>query len=142
MSSVRFICGTQDIHKTLERKISEFYGTEDTILYAAAFDANGGVFEPLLGEKDAIISIGAGVEKVEEEKMERDIEIKKEQTTKHCCKENQQVKCVCHCCLRTWSLSLKVCRSCCTFSSAVCIFMSTLAIGCNKNLEQMDCDGN
>ena len=49
MSSVRFICGTQDIHKTLERKISEFYGTEDTILYAAAFDANGGVFEPLLG---------------------------------------------------------------------------------------------
>ena len=56
MSSVRFICGTQDIHKTLERKISEFYGTEDTILYAAAFDANGGVFEPLLGEDDAIIS--------------------------------------------------------------------------------------
>lgn len=56
MSSVRFICGTQDIHKTLEKKISEFYGTEDTILYAAAFDANGGVFEPLLGDKDAIIS--------------------------------------------------------------------------------------
>jgi glycine C-acetyltransferase len=56
MSSVRFICGTQDIHKTLERKISEFYGLEDTILYAAAFDANGGVFEPLLGENDAIIS--------------------------------------------------------------------------------------
>jgi glycine C-acetyltransferase len=56
MSSVRFICGTQDIHKTLEKKISEFYGTEDTILYAAAFDANGGVFEPLFGEGDAIIS--------------------------------------------------------------------------------------
>lgn len=56
MSSVRFICGTQDIHKTLEAKIAEFYGTEDTILYAAAFDANGGVFEPLFGEKDAIIS--------------------------------------------------------------------------------------
>ena len=56
MSSVRFICGTQDIHKTLERKIAEFYGTEDTILYAAAFDANGGVFEPLFGEEDAIIS--------------------------------------------------------------------------------------
>jgi glycine C-acetyltransferase len=56
MSSVRFICGTQDIHKTLERKISEFYGTEDTILYAAAFDANGGVFEPLFGAEDAIIS--------------------------------------------------------------------------------------
>ena len=56
MSSVRFICGTQDIHKTLEKKISEFYGTEDTILYAAAFDANGGVFEPLLGPEDAIIS--------------------------------------------------------------------------------------
>ena len=56
MSSVRFICGTQDIHKKLERKISEFLGTEDTILYAAAFDANGGVFEPLLGEEDAIIS--------------------------------------------------------------------------------------
>ncbi len=56
MSSVRFICGTQDIHKELERKISEFYGTEDTILYAAAFDANGGVFEPLLGAEDAIIS--------------------------------------------------------------------------------------
>lgn len=56
MSSVRFICGTQDIHKTLEQKIAEFYGTEDTILYAAAFDANGGVFEPLLNENDAIIS--------------------------------------------------------------------------------------
>ena len=56
MSSVRFICGTQDIHKELERKISEFLGTEDTILYAAAFDANGGVFEPLLGPEDAIIS--------------------------------------------------------------------------------------
>lgn len=56
MSSVRFICGTQDIHKTLEQKIAEFYGTEDTILYAAAFDANGGVFEPLLGKEDAIIS--------------------------------------------------------------------------------------
>jgi len=56
MSSVRFICGTQDIHKTLERKIAEFYGTEDTILYEAAFDANGGVFEPLFTEEDAIIS--------------------------------------------------------------------------------------
>jgi glycine C-acetyltransferase len=56
MSSVRFICGTQDIHKELERKIAAFLGTEDTILYAAAFDANGGVFEPLFGEKDAIIS--------------------------------------------------------------------------------------
>ncbi|MEQ8470544.1 MAG: glycine C-acetyltransferase [Marinoscillum sp.] len=56
MSSVRFICGTQDLHKELERKISEFLGTEDTILYAAAFDANGGVFEPLLGPEDAIIS--------------------------------------------------------------------------------------
>ncbi|MBK7408352.1 MAG: glycine C-acetyltransferase [Saprospirales bacterium] len=56
LSSVRFICGTQDIHKTLERKIAEFLGTEDSILYAAAFDANGGLFEPLLGEEDAIIS--------------------------------------------------------------------------------------
>lgn len=56
LSSVRFICGTQDIHKTLEKKISEFLGTEDTILYAAAFDANGGVFEPLFNEQDAIIS--------------------------------------------------------------------------------------
>jgi glycine C-acetyltransferase len=56
MSSVRFICGTQDIHKELEQKIAEFLGTEDTILYAAAFDANGGVFEPLLGPEDAIIS--------------------------------------------------------------------------------------
>jgi glycine C-acetyltransferase len=56
MSSVRFICGTQDIHKELEAKIASFYGTDDTILYAAAFDANGGVFEPLLGEEDAIIS--------------------------------------------------------------------------------------
>lgn len=56
MSSVRFICGTQDIHKTLESKISGFLGTDDTILYAAAFDANGGVFEPLLGPEDAIIS--------------------------------------------------------------------------------------
>lgn len=56
MSSVRFICGTQDIHKKLEKKIASFYGTEDTILYAAAFDANGGVFEPLLTAEDAIIS--------------------------------------------------------------------------------------
>lgn len=56
MSSVRFICGTQDIHKQLEATIADFYGTEDTILYAAAFDANGGVFEPLLGAEDAIIS--------------------------------------------------------------------------------------
>ncbi len=56
MSSVRFICGTQDIHKQLERKISDFLGTEDTILYAAAFDANGGVFEPLFNAEDAIIS--------------------------------------------------------------------------------------
>lgn len=56
LSSVRFICGTQDIHKELEQKISEFLGTEDTILYAAAFDANGGLFEPLLGKEDAIIS--------------------------------------------------------------------------------------
>lgn len=56
MSSVRFICGTQDIHKTLEQKISEFLGMEDTILYAAAFDANGGIFEPLFGPEDAIIS--------------------------------------------------------------------------------------
>ena len=56
MSSVRFICGTQDIHKELEKKLAEFLGTEDTILYAAAFDANGGVFEPLFNEQDAIIS--------------------------------------------------------------------------------------
>ncbi len=56
MSSVRFICGTQDIHKTLEKKLADFLGTQDTILYAAAFDANGGVFEPLFGEEDAIIS--------------------------------------------------------------------------------------
>src|SRR5687767_15289146 len=56
LSSVRFICGTQDIHKELENKLSKFLGTEDTILYAAAFDANGGVFEPLFGDQDAIIS--------------------------------------------------------------------------------------
>ncbi len=56
MASVRFICGTGDLHKQLEEKIAEFFGTEDTILYAACFDANGGVFEPLLGEEDAIIS--------------------------------------------------------------------------------------
>ena len=56
MSSVRFICGTTDLHKKLEQKIAEFFGMEDTILYAAAFDANGGVFEPLLTEQDAIIS--------------------------------------------------------------------------------------
>ena len=56
MSSVRFICGTQDIHKELEKKLADFLGTEDTILYAAAFDANGGVFEPLFGDQDAIIS--------------------------------------------------------------------------------------
>ena len=56
LSSVRFICGTQDIHKKLEKKLSNFLGMEDTILYAAAFDANGGLFEPLFSDKDAIIS--------------------------------------------------------------------------------------
>ena len=56
VSSVRFICGTQDVHKQLESAIAQFFGTEDTILYAACFDANGGVFEPLLTEQDAIIS--------------------------------------------------------------------------------------
>lgn len=56
LSSVRFICGTQDLHKTLEQRLARFLGTEDTILYAAAFDANGGLFEPLLGEQDAVIS--------------------------------------------------------------------------------------
>ena len=56
MSSVRFICGTQDIHKELEQKIAQFLGTEDSILYAACFDANGGVFESLFNENDAIIS--------------------------------------------------------------------------------------
>jgi glycine C-acetyltransferase len=56
MASVRFICGTQDLHKTLEAKIAAFFGTEDAILYAACFDANGGLFEPLLGEDDAVIS--------------------------------------------------------------------------------------
>src|SRR5437867_6300758 len=56
LSSVRFICGTQDLHKALEEKIARFLGTDDTILYAACFDANGGVFEPLLGEQDAIVS--------------------------------------------------------------------------------------
>src|SRR6478672_821148 len=56
MSSVRFICGTQDLHKELEKKISAFFGTDDTILYSSCFDANGGLFETLLGEEDAIIS--------------------------------------------------------------------------------------
>ncbi|RZA22903.1 MAG: aminotransferase class I/II-fold pyridoxal phosphate-dependent enzyme, partial [Lysobacteraceae bacterium] len=56
MASVRFICGTQDLHKQLEARIASFFGTEDTILYAACFDANGGLFEPLLGEDDAVIS--------------------------------------------------------------------------------------
>ncbi|HBS63050.1 MAG TPA: glycine C-acetyltransferase, partial [Stenotrophomonas sp.] len=56
MASVRFICGTQDLHKQLERQIADFFGKQDTILYAACFDANGGLFEPLLGENDAIIS--------------------------------------------------------------------------------------
>src|SRR5205809_1773307 len=56
LSSVRFICGTQDLHKTLEEKIARFLGTDDTLLYAACFDANGGVFEPLLAEQDAVIS--------------------------------------------------------------------------------------
>jgi glycine C-acetyltransferase len=57
MSSVRFICGTQDIHKQLEAAVSKYFGTEDTILCAACFDANGGVFEPLFSDEDAIISI-------------------------------------------------------------------------------------
>src|SRR3546814_13388054 len=56
MASVRFICGTQDLHKQLEKTIADFFGTEDTILYAACFDANGGLYEPLPGEGDAIIS--------------------------------------------------------------------------------------
>ena len=59
MSSVRFICGTQDIHKTLEKKIADFFHTEDTILYSSCFDANGGLFEPLFGKDDAIIKVGS-----------------------------------------------------------------------------------
>ena len=69
MSSVRFICGTQDIHKELEKKIADFLDTEDTILYAAAFDANGGVFEPLFGEEDAIISDALNHASIIDDKM-------------------------------------------------------------------------
>lgn len=96
MSSVRFICGTQDIHKQLEKKIAEFLGTEDTILYAAAFDANGGVFEPLFNESDAIISDalnhasiidGVRLCKAERHRYEhnnmQDLEVKL-QETQHC----------------------------------------------------------
>jgi hypothetical protein len=61
---------------------------------------------------------------------------------KKCCKVSEQVRCACHCCLRSWSLSLNACEGCCAISSAACIFMSTLAMGCNKCLEQMDCDGH
>jgi hypothetical protein len=61
---------------------------------------------------------------------------------KRCCKVSEQTRCACHCCLRSWSLILNACEGCCAFSSAVCIFMSSLAIGCNKCLEQMDCDGH
>ena len=65
-----------------------------------------------------------------------------EEPVKRCCKVNEQTRCACHCCLRSWSLTLNACEGCCAFSSAVCIFMSSLAIGCNKCLEQMDCDGH
>ena len=65
-----------------------------------------------------------------------------EEPVKRCCKVSEQTRCACHCCLRSWSLTLNACEGCCAFSSAVCIFMSSLAIGCNKCLEQMDCDGH
>lgn len=70
------------------------------------------------------------------------VETMEREPVKKCCKVSEKVKCACHCCLRTWSLSLNACEGCCAISSAACIFMSTLAMGCNKCLEQMDCDGN
>lgn len=70
------------------------------------------------------------------------VETMEREPVKKCCKVSENVKCACHCCLRTWSLSLNACEGCCAISSAACIFMSTLAMGCNKCLEQMDCDGN
>lgn len=61
---------------------------------------------------------------------------------KKCCSVSEEVRCICHCCIRSWSLSLNACEGCCAISSAACIFMSALAMGCNKCLEQMDCDGH
>jgi hypothetical protein len=78
---------------------------------------------------------------VKEPKLEN-MERENEEPKKRCCKVSEEVRCVCHCCLRSWSLSLNACEGCCAISSAACIFMSTLAIGCNKCLEQMDCDGH
>jgi hypothetical protein len=78
---------------------------------------------------------------IKEPTVER-IETNEREPVKKCCKVSEQVKCACHCCLRSWSLSLNACEGCCAISSAACIFMSALAMGCNKCLEQMDCDGH
>lgn len=85
-----------------------------------------------------LVELAKEVKEVKEptcEEMERE-------TNKKCCTVSQQAKCVCHCCLRTWSCSLNTVEGCCAVSSAACIFMSTLAIGCNKFLEYIDCDGH
>ena len=82
------------------------------------------------------------VNEVKEPKVENMERAMEEEPKKRCCKVSEEVRCVCHCCLRSWSLSLNACEGCCAISSAACIFMSTLAIGCNKCLEQMDCDGH
>jgi len=76
------------------------------------------------------------------EVKEPTVEIIEREPVKKCCKVSEEVRCVCHCCLRSWSLSLNACEGCCAISSAACIFMSALAMGCNNCLEQMDCDGH
>jgi hypothetical protein len=88
-----------------------------------------------------VVGVINKVNEVKEPKVEN-MERENEEPKKRCCKVSEEVRCVCHCCLRSWSLSLNACEGCCAISSAACIFMSALAIGCNKCLEQMDCDGH
>jgi len=92
-------------------------------------------------EELTVVEVINEINEMNEPKVEK-IEREEKEPVKRCCKVSEQVRCACHCCLRSWSLSLNTCEGCCVVSSAVCIFMSTLAIGCNKCLEQMDCDGH
>jgi len=86
-------------------------------------------------EPDTVVQLAQEMKEPTIEQMERE-------PVKKCCTVSQQVKCACHCCLRTWSCSLNACEGCCTVTSATCIFMSTLALACNKCLEYIDCDGH
>lgn len=92
--------------------------------------------------KETITVVELAREVKEPEVREPTYEEMERETVKKCCTVSEQAKCVCHCCLRTWSCSLNTVEGCCVISSAACIFMSTVAMGCNKFLEYIDCDGH